>query len=91
MPASMRVWPRVQQSRVVVLVKAQVLALIKSQRVYFLLTIVVACSVVLVAAKKRCLMDMRPRVDESRTVHERDWYHSASKPRERVLVPFETF
>ena len=70
---------------------AQLARIDKESRVYFLLTIVVACSVLLVAAKKRSLIDMRPKVDESRTVHKCDWYHSASKPRERVLVSFETF
>jgi len=59
--------------------------------VYFPLTIVVACSVLLVAANKRSLIDMRPKVDESRTVHECDCYCTACQPRERVLVAFETF
>ena len=71
--------------------KAQLARIDKESRMYFLLTIEVACSVVLVAAKKRSLMDMQQRLDQSSAVHECDCYCTACQPKERVLVAFETF
>ena len=69
---------------------AQLARIDKESRVYFLLTIVVACSVLLVAAKKRSPIDLQQRVEQSSAMHECDCYCTACQPRERVLVAFET-